>query len=197
MRANMRALLGVLCCTGICTTAQAEAKKDLRGFYPGMPSTAFDEQFKVANCGLTDCNVEGGSLRFIFTKNVTPPVLKEVSFKFESGTPPEEMIALTSTQFNVPPQKSDQKADIAYAKGHVEYVALFGKYTLVVGGRIAGWSLGNGLRLQLDLSGPGSVYKYTLFLTSQKVIDADKQAEQRVKDADRAKLRAVNPAPKF
>jgi hypothetical protein len=67
----------------------------------------------------------------------------------------------------------------------------------VVGGRIAAWSLGNGLRLQLDLSEPGSVYKYTLFLTGQKVVDADKQAEQRAKDADRAKLREVNPAPKF
>jgi hypothetical protein len=110
---NMRALFIVLCCTGIYTAAQAEAKKDLRGFYPGMPKAAFDEQFEVANCGLTDCKVEGGALRFIFTKNITPSVLKQLSFTFESGAPPEEMIALTSTQFNVPPQKSDQKADIA------------------------------------------------------------------------------------
>jgi hypothetical protein len=175
----------------------AEPKRDLRGFYPGMPKAEFDEQSKAANCGLTDCKLEGGSLHFIFTKSITPPVLKEVGFNFESGTAPEEMIALTSKQYNVAPLKSDQKADIAYAKGHSEYVALFGKYMDVVGGRIARWNLGNGLHLQLDISGPGSVNKYALFLTGQKMVDADKQAEQRAKDAERAKLRAVNPAPKF
>jgi len=41
------------------------------------------------------------------------------------------------------------------------------------------------------------VNKYSLSLTSNKLLDADKQAEQRAKDAEREKSGAINPAPKF
>src|SRR5438132_6632073 len=114
----MRLLLASLCwALLIFTAAEADTKKDLRGFYPGMSKADFDQQFKKAGCGGSACKVDDGSLGFVFTKNLNPPALKEVIFKFKSGTPPQEMIAQISKQFNARPVKSDQKKDFIRAMG--------------------------------------------------------------------------------
>jgi len=187
----------------LSVASNAAAKRELRGFFPGMSKEEVTEKGKAAGCSYAPsagCKVDDGELNFNFTKTLSPPLVREVVFRFKSGTQPAEMISQISSQFGVRPVKSNQQQDIIRAMGCKICYAIdrSGK----VGGVLARWQLGNGLSLQLDLrdyTGVGriEIADYALFLTSQKVEAADKQAEQQARDVDAAKFRKVNPVPKF
>jgi hypothetical protein len=72
--------------------ASAEVKKDILGFFPGMSEAQFTT--RKEKCLQTDC----GGISSELTKKLNPNLVKEITFKFSSGTP-AEMIVMITEQF--------------------------------------------------------------------------------------------------
>ncbi len=186
----------------VASPVLAEPKRDIRGFFPGMPRAEFESQFKASNCQISSCKDDQGTLSFVFSEIEGKP-LKEIAFVFRSGTAMDAMIALVAKQYSVPlPPESKIKANVQSAiRGHPVYSpGWFGTpqgIVLVPGGLLAKWQISKDLHLQLDVSNAAPPFEYKLFLTSDTLVDAEKRARADKKNAEEAARRAVNPAPKF
>lgn len=192
------------------SSALAEPKHDIRGFYPGMPKQEFDEQFEASKCKKNEyfgeendyCKDDQGTVSFVFSKLEGKP-LKEIVFAFQSGTAVDAMVAMVAQRYSVPaPTESKTKANIrSVIRGSPVYSpGWFGTprgLVMVPGGMLAKWQLSKELERQLDVSNAQPPFEYKLFLTSAAVIAAEKDAAADKKRAEEAAKRAVNPAPKF
>jgi hypothetical protein len=172
-----------------------EVKKDILGYFPGMSKEEFLGRRKNGCGGLTAQ----------FTKKLDQNLIKEIQFKFMSGTPPAEMIHQVTEQFKIKPIKADWSAEIKHAtEGRMEYMpAIFfgkGQYALVVGGLIAKWRLDQNLSLNLNLNKPAAgttPNEYYLVLSNKGLARLETQTEQnRIKEQE-MRLHSVNPRQRF
>ena len=183
------------------------AKRDLKGFYPGITETEFKEKYNstCATGNEDKCFLKNGTIEFKFTTKLNPPLLKELHLVFLSGATPQQMIATTTEQFNAAPIKADWSREIASAiEGRYDCMPnLFssGCHTVrVVGGTVARWRFDNGLDLVLDLNRPSvgsQPNEYILVLADRQIDKMEALANRRETDELQAKARAVNPNPKF
>jgi hypothetical protein len=170
----------------------SNVKKDILGFYPGMSKADFLSSRQSNGCG---------GLTAQFTEKLESNLVQEIDFRFESGTPPVEMIASISEQFGVQPTKSDWNAEIKYATQVHEcpsnsLIERFG----CVGGTIARWKLDNSITLVLTLNSPAAGTRpndYILSLSSNAIAGLDKQAETDRRRDQELRARAINPNQKF
>ena len=194
--------------------AQPQPKQDLLGFFLGMSEAQFMEQAAAAGCkrryttklvwAREECSAPDGSMVLTFTDKIEERwILKEIQFKFTSGTGPEQMIAQVGEQFRGKHTKADWSAEISRAKsGRREYMRAWylrggGDYVWVHGGTISEWSQGNGLILSLSLNQPDAPNEYILTLTGGHVPQAEREAARRRLEEQEEKARSINPAPRF
>src|SRR5271157_3673013 len=139
----------------------AEVKKDILGFSPGMSKEEFLDRRK------NGC----GGLSAHFTTKLDQNLVKEIEFKFISGTPPVDMILQITEQFKIKPVKSDWRAEIQRAT-EVRPCKVLWSETFCVGGLIAKWRLDENLSLNLTLNSPAAGTRpndYILTLSSEAV----------------------------
>jgi hypothetical protein len=166
----------------------AETKKDIRGFYPGMTKVQFERKVKDV-CSATPCTTsDGGTLNFVFTEYLNPPILKQVEFIFVSNTMPADLISSISTQFKA-------RAATYPAKG-TEGILVATSRADGLGAVIAKWDLGKGLLLDLEIKGHEGK-NFRMSLLDRKIETADTQAKRNADEERAAKFRAANPPPKF
>ena len=150
--------------------AGGRVKTDMLGFFPGMRVDKFND--RLSNGGFRERVKYGcGTITGEFTEQLDPNLVKTVKFQFLSGTPPLEMIAQVTGQFNTAPTKADWRQEIARAT-QGRPCQIFGSSTWCVGGLIASWQLDEGHRLELTLNRPASgrdPNDFILAVTSQAV----------------------------
>jgi hypothetical protein len=168
------------------TIVMAQTKRDINGFFPGMPKVEFEKKFRDAGCSANPCTLSDGKILFIFTEFLNPPVLREVQFIFQSKRAPLDMISSISKQFGTRAATFPERNTVSVLS------ATANPY----GGTIATWDLTNGVSLRLFVKG-FSGDQYWLILSDRKIESADNQAKQRADRDQKAKERAANPAPKF
>jgi hypothetical protein len=187
-----------------------QIKKDIRGFFLGMPQAEVEKQLRAIGCQTKSfvsfsCDLKDGRLDVKLTKGVVDgvetEVVTELSFDFESSAGPEQVIAEVATDFHVAPPRIDISRElIAEAKVPREMsVPIFGKF-VVWGGDIASWLLEDNLSLVLSVGRwaenrpnyKANADEYHLTIKSHKELDAVKQA----KDAEQRK-RELKATPKF
>jgi hypothetical protein len=187
-----------------------QIKKDIRGFFLGMPQAEVEKQLRAIGCQTKSfvsfsCDLKDGRLDVKLTKGVVDgvetEVVTELSFDFESSAGPEQVIAEVATDFHVAPPRIDISRElIAEAKVPREMsVPIFGKF-VVWGGDIASWLLEDNLSLVLSVGRwaenrpnyKANADEYHLTIKSHKELDAVKQA----KDAEQRK-RELKAPPKF
>jgi hypothetical protein len=190
------------------TPCRAQKKRDIRGFCPGMSILDVNAQLLAQGCALDKdggfrpprCKVEEGELGFLFSEHLSPPVLFQVTYRFESGIHGEKMVERISKEFGARPLSSS--AEIKDAIFHAAIPrkvpgVFWGTYD-VTGGRVTDWDLGQGFRLMLDLDAgllaQATTVSYELTLSNEKVRGADHAASAAKREAQRAK---INPNPKF
>lgn len=199
-----RALIA-LALMGSVHEAHAQTKKDILGFYPGMDKTEFDKQLVTVSKGdctpfwnSGGCSLKLGKLTFNFNKD---NLLRDISYKFFSGTDPEVIISQITTEYSIKPISQNHRDAIARAR--TGYTTVIGSSSYVVmGGQIAQWELANKDVLKLDFiretDGNSKVNnQYTLVLLGRKLIDAEKALREKERADKERELRNVNPKPKF
>jgi hypothetical protein len=176
-------------------TAWSQPKQDIRGFRPEVTVDSFKDSIKPLKCSAQQCALEGGTLEFIESPKLVPPMIKFVGFRFESSEEPARMVEEVSKQYGARPV-NDVQHDIARALGRMEYVPFVGN-TMVVGGTIGQWNLSKTLHLHLELSQPGKINKYRLGLVSSKVTELERAAVAKERALEKEKNRLAKPPPKF
>jgi hypothetical protein len=190
--------------------AQSKAvKRDILGFFPGMSKEEFDAReaqcLQGDGCGFAtgSQSSQWGGVRRTLTEKLDRNLVKEVEFRFSSGTPPQEMIASISDQYGTNPVKPNWSAEIRSATiGHECPGRL--PQTLsdlaCVGGLIAEWRLDESLHLILKLNKPaagGRPNEYYLILSSRALAALEEQPEKDRRREQDNRLRAINPQQRF
>lgn len=151
----------------ITASGFAATKNDIRGLSPGMTQAQAAEHFPCKKLPgyqiqlYDNCDFSDGSITLIFTKTLEPNLLKEINYKFVSGTGPKDMIAAVSQQFNAQLIKLDWSHEIADALRPNR-----SRRSLV---KIAAWNLDDNAVLELTSGRPtdgSQPYEYILKLTS-------------------------------
>lgn len=177
-------------------------KKDLLGFSPGMTETEFKaRQERCAGdeevCTIIRDGKGYTGISYASTIYLSPNVVREIVYRFSSGTPTEEMIRLISEQFNVAPVPGDWDQRILRAvKGYDCGRGFYQCY----GGLVSMWRLDRGLGLYLTLNTPGfggRPNQYWLSLVSDTLAKLEKKAKQQQSEEREMRARAVNPQPRF
>jgi hypothetical protein len=186
-------------------------KHDIRGFWPGMEEKEFKAKADAAlRCereqdATIDCKGSDGEYRFLFTREITPRLIKEVRLYFKSGAEAHEMAELLSQQFGAQPSERDETLDwpnrttkqpnrttkqpedkrVSLAVNGM--FSAFGMRLTVAKWKLPGWYV-------LELSGAES---YLLTLVSMAVIDREARARQERVDREENARRLLNAKPKF
>lgn len=173
--------------TSATAATPAGAKRDLRGFWPGMTTAEADDAIKYngLNChektGYTACASADGEIDLTYARELHPPVVQQVDLYMESGLDSKTMVARITDQYGVAPRKP--------ASGHKDdsNVPLLSAIGLRLS--VAAWDLPEGTVLQLS-----GAQSYELQLSSPPLAQRNDIAFRTRLDAEKARL---NPAPKF
>lgn len=184
--------------------ALADPKTDLLSFKPGDTVASVESRIAKLKCQPDGCNIEGGKIRFSKTDNLEPNVIASVTYSFQSGLAPEEMVGFVSGQFSREPttlSKAHLKANIKKAnQGRpVEIELPFYKRTSVAyGGDIASWDISKTGGLTLSMGRQAGSTEYILRLVDERFnrLDAAALEKQRA-DKEQIARSSTNRAPRF
>jgi hypothetical protein len=204
----MRLIVAIVCTLGMLASAEAQiTKRDIYGFAVDMPFTEAAAHGK-GRCRerrqyLTCDRFRDGTIRVQAQEHAEPALVAAVSFKFDSGAPPEAMIASVTKLFGREPLPSDLQANIAKAKTWrpTRWVRLRRDEIAPRhrGGEIAKWDLDDGVSMKLWFhSGhKNRVSEYLLELRGSRfeVVDSDAKAAKEA--TAKAQLKTINAAPRF
>ncbi len=169
---------------------EAQTKRDIRGFYPGMTRAQLEQRakelrgkegwwsilfaFPPCHGGLYtySCTMDGDKIDLTFTNDGS--LVEKVVLRFKSGTEPADS-AMISKQYGLQPQESSG----------LNVLGLTRVLNSIVTSSLASWALSDDLILELK-----GINDYELSLRSQKLLHLDLEQYE-------AERRNVNPAPKF
>lgn len=170
-------------------------KKDILGFSLGMSEKEFKDR-GGNNCSRLLASTNK-SLEVEFTTQFNQKIIKEIKFRFRSGTSPADMISQVTEQFKIKPIKSNWQTEIRWAESTRPCKGPL--FPFCVGGLIAEWQTDD-MSLKLTLNDPAfesHPNDYILTLSSKAIMRLERQAEQdRVKEQE-MRAREINPTQRF